>query len=936
MSGLAVALAVILSANPATPAFMRIGGGSFTFNADTVVVLETARAEELAPAVRLAFDGLPVQPRLARHAGGAPERGAIYAGVHDTHPAFSHRDLADLARIEKPAPGTCRLVIRRDWIIVSGADAAGVRNGLQRLRALMQEHGKELPATDETLAPRLAWRGVVFTRTPSREELVQLAREQCNLAIFDVPGFLALDAAGAARWREVFEQARALGIEPVPAVSLFAGNAPLLAREPRAAEGVLREETLTLLGEQFVPLARPNVIMSETSPVLVYTGTRQYVPGVDFGVEPAITAPPFRADNGIWYVYRIPGGAIPDGAAVSVAYAHVPPGTEALCPRAPETETVLRAGLRALFEALRPRWLFADHGVVSRLNEDLRCGGGRTQSDAAAFALAASLLDRLAKEQDAGARLLLGADGLHPHAGGHPRDLSGAGASLPEDTVLCFRTPAAVATSPRAGRAWLDAADTLRRGYVVAAPPNPRSAHVLAARAGLLQGIAVDAGDQPGNAAAETLRAAAGPPAGGAWPGGLSDFFDADLWQPSHEEQLAAMVRYLDRQSLAGVPPEKCQEEFTRQHGALSKELPHAVSELDHAAALFQNLTRYLALEAALAAGERDAALRDVEAVVRAQAALDPAFAEERLTRILDTVKRERLFVPASILFGVPLLPYRSAAAVTPRPVYEAPVDPVFTDKTGEVVAEIGFGAPAPLVRVDYVTVGTTSLTLAYDMGAGFRDMEPRQDASGHVRGPLLLRQPITVERIRLTARSGGPRAVLREIRVFAHKPEARIGAGQTAAGFLRLDAPAFAAAGTAASVKRDGDALVVHFTAHEPRMHAMHAESTGRDAPLLDEESVELRLRVAGRDTYVFRVNPLGAQYDERRGDAAWDGEWTALVTRNADSWEAVLRVPHAVTGGQPAEVNFLRRRHNVVTKESAWAVHPSGCAPAYGALVY
>jgi hypothetical protein len=259
-------------------------------------------------------------------------------------------------------------------------------------------------------------------------------------------------------------------------------------------------------------------------------------------------------------------------------------------------------------------------------------------------------------------------------------------------------------------------------------------------------------------------------------------------------------------------------------------------------------------------------------------------------------------------------------------------VEPVFTDEPGAATAEIAFGLPAHLVRIDYVTTTTSRVALEYDTGSGFSNMgQWKAPEGGYVRGPVLLRQPLRTARVRLHAESAQPQTVLRELRVFAHKPPAdRFAKGQRADAFLLLGGKRFPEAPTEVTARQDGDSLEFIFTAHEPRMHGMLAQATTHDAHLWEEESVELRMRAADGSETRLLVNPLGARYDSWRGDSAWDGPWTAETTRNEQSWTARIRLPRELAGNI-RHINFLRRRVNAVSETSAWSLDAKTGLPGY-----
>ena len=87
-------------------------------------------------------------------------------------------------------------------------------------------------------------------------------------------------------------------------------------------------------------------------------------------------------------------------------------------------------------------------------------------------------------------------------------------------------------------------------------------------------------------------------------------------------------------------------------------------------------------------------------------------------------------------------------------------------------------------------------------------------------------------------------------------------------------------------------------------------------------------------RNSYMFRVNPLGTKYDaeirnERQVNSDWDERWDAAVTVTAEGWFAEFRIPLASlrynTGSHVWGIDFKRevRRKN---EEVTWSNYRRG----------
>ncbi|MFP4500567.1 MAG: glycoside hydrolase family 20 zincin-like fold domain-containing protein [Candidatus Hydrogenedentota bacterium] len=911
------ALLVLVNLGPAPISQMHLDGPAeeFRFEDTTRVVLAPGTPGNRADAIRDSLAALDAPPAIVRYEGDIPDD-ALVVGVYNTHPAFERRALRRLAKETAAlASGGFRLRTRAGTLAICGRDTAGVYHGLNRLRALIAQHGAQLPALDLEEAPRRETRGVVLYDLPDDTIVNALAKHLCNLVIFDHPDFAAgarLDA-----WAHVFEMLRRRGMTPIPTLRTLSGAEPFLARHPEAAEGRIHSETHTLTGEEFVSLTKRNVLHTAESPIRVRcdaleTCTR----GTDFGIEPGHTAPPYAADHSPWYLYRISTGGIPEGARVTVTYSHVPPGTDALCPHSGEAHAALAQNARRLADALAPRFVYLGHARVTRLREDMRCRRS-VQDDAAAFAESVRAVAAAFADTATTPRLLLRDDRL--------RDAEPApfniGRTLPRDLTV----------------------DRIHYGgrpdsNAILAVDNPiRTYEAVRDDAAPCAGLLIDTGASPTAATHAMLDLAwHGVDTARAWPLGLNDYFNVQLWAPTFDEQRDAVMTHLDAAFRTGEqPPQALRAAFEALVQRIEAQLPEDDTALDTVHALYNNLLRYAEIEAAFAAGDRNDALDAVSGLVEAQAAIDPTVTEERSARIVETADKQRLFVPASILFGRPLLAWRNAAGGVPGPVAEVPVAPAFQDAPGEVTATIAFQAPADVVRVDYTTVGAKTVTCAYEDGSAFTRLRTWEDAGGYVRGPILLRQPLTTGRLRLVAQSVGTRAVLREIRIFAKVPEptlvvsrqppaSRATGGGVARGF-RIDEERFAEAPTVVRAHRTPEELVLTVTAWEPRMHALFAEEAPHDSPLWEQESIEVRVAPLDDQPQRYLVNARGARYDSRRGDAAWDGDWEGTTQQRDDAWEAVLTLPFSTLGQHPNpgdtwRIHFVRHRINATNEHSAW----------------
>jgi hypothetical protein len=123
--------------------------------------------------------------------------------------------------------------------------------------------------------------------------------------------------------------------------------------------------------------------------------------------------------------------------------------------------------------------------------------------------------------------------------------------------------------------------------------------------------------------------------------------------------------------------------------------------------------------------------------------------------------------------------------------------------------------------------------------------------------------------------------------------------------------------------------------------MSTMHAGMTARDAPLWEEESVELLLEPPNGPLHRFIVNPLGARFDSRAGDAAWNGEWAVVTKSFREGWSSELAIPFTTLGARPSPAedwrfDAVRSRRNVKNERSRWAYTSDGDKQSIAPLIF
>jgi hypothetical protein len=117
--------------------------------------------------------------------------------------------------------------------------------------------------------------------------------------------------------------------------------------------------------------------------------------------------------------------------------------------------------------------------------------------------------------------------------------------------------------------------------------------------------------------------------------------------------------------------------------------------------------------------------------------------------------------------------------------------------------------------------------------------------------------------------------------------------------GFWREDVDGPELERTEAWICADSHSLYVAFRCHDSRPSEIRAEQTKRQGSLRNDDRVAVRLDVedAGRNTYQFRVNPVGTQQDRVPGGTSekieWRGDWSAAARVDEGGWSAEMAIP-------------------------------------------
>lgn len=126
----------------------------------------------------------------------------------------------------------------------------------------------------------------------------------------------------------------------------------------------------------------------------------------------------------------------------------------------------------------------------------------------------------------------------------------------------------------------------------------------------------------------------------------------------------------------------------------------------------------------------------------------------------------------------------------------------------------------------------------------------------------------------------------------------------------------------TEVQVLYDENTLYIGVRCEEPDMKSLRETLTRRDSFVWQNDCIEVMLDTYHdrRNCYIFAINTLGTQADERVGnesvfDMSWDAKWEAKVKKHPDHWTAEFAIPFR-------EVRF--NRWNTTWGINFWRVRP------------
>ena len=128
-----------------------------------------------------------------------------------------------------------------------------------------------------------------------------------------------------------------------------------------------------------------------------------------------------------------------------------------------------------------------------------------------------------------------------------------------------------------------------------------------------------------------------------------------------------------------------------------------------------------------------------------------------------------------------------------------------------------------------------------------------------------------------------------------------------------------------------DENRLYIGVRCEEPDMKSLRETKTRRDSAVWHNDCIEVMLDTYRdrRNCYVFAINTLGTQMDERVGnesvfDMSWDAKWESKIKKHRDSWTVEFAIPFRELRFNPRNptwgINFWRA-HPINGQSYSWA---------------
>ena len=399
------------------------------------------------------------------------------------------------------------------------------------------------------------------------------------------------------------------------------------------------------------------------------------------------------------------------------------------------------------------------------------------------------------------------------------------------------------------------------------------------------------------------------------WPEALNAFFGSDLWNPTEDEVLKALIIRLNRQTLAGVSPEeelKTWKVFVKKYRKSGA--AYRIKEIDRR---YENFTEFVSLEAAFTRKQSYEILEQLMELVDEHARLDSNWDRQRAAFIMDVIQKKRLFVPSTILFGHYIAPYRSVEYPEGTVLLELPAEPILESETHTIKGWYDLQTNmASIARLDFETVGTATFLLEQsDDDQRYKTvLHATSQVRGGLRPPVLLDAPLSAPYFTFVLNAPAEQAQFRNPKLYALKhssPDAiakpmdgeitidgRFDEPEWAVlpqvfGFVDEDGSAFAHAGTTVRILRNDQGI--YFGAELGDGPAKTVVVTAGNTQA-DEESLKIRIQHRPEELFEFEIDRSGATLDNLK-----QGSWEAAVRETPRGWMAEIHIPYTTLTSEP-----------------------------------
>lgn len=340
------------------------------------------------------------------------------------------------------------LVVQPDFIAVVGSSPAGTYYGVQTLVQMAvanSDAGWRIPCGIVTDWPDFPFRGV-YIQDSDMEQVRAFSEKKINAVVFE--GFLNMfDPDSPDTARQLFDECRQYGIEPIPMFQGFGHGDEVIRHNPNWAEGIYVQNERLVFAEGMnpppIPLAQPNVMRTEHTDIRITDEHgNKYDEGADYTVIPG-DIDPYQPPGKPFEIERLPNGRIPIGGTVFASYDYAPLRATSrydlsFCPSEPAAYEWIRELVESAVRELEPRYVMIGRDEPMRMSTDSRClTSGKTNAEL--FAWDVQRMVQFATAVDPSVEVLMWADAVNPYRNAYRLTTNPTGPAidlLPRQVIL--------------------------------------------------------------------------------------------------------------------------------------------------------------------------------------------------------------------------------------------------------------------------------------------------------------------------------------------------------------------------------------------------------------------------------------------------------------------------------------------------------------------